>query len=206
VDHQKAPYGALNAQDDARRRDGLQFNLIRRKGAAAPRGVRTHAMRKRDGFPVTAVKILARFSRRCRSRPADALFHKAHMTTRIFVMCFPLYLILMGGCASTPPRSDDIPPPEITEAVFRVGSLDTCFISGAYFKLKSNNKMDVIASLNGRNWSPSLKILSASPTSFSAILPYGPDYPQVFVRVYGMNDTYSEPFLVHVARRAVAPR
>jgi hypothetical protein len=127
------------------------------------------------------------------------------MTMRISVMCSLLCLTLLTGCATTPASTtEQIPPPEITEAVFKVGSLDTCFISGFYFKLKSNSKSDVIASLNGRNWSPSLKILDASPTSFTVILPYGPDHPQVFVRVYGMNGEYSEPFLVFVAKRAIS--
>jgi hypothetical protein len=126
------------------------------------------------------------------------------MTTRNSVMCSLFSLALLAGCATTPQPTDEIPPPEITEAVFRVGSLDTCYISGAYFKLKSNNKSDVIASLNGRNWSPAVKILTFSGTEYSAILPFGPDYPQVYVRIYGMNETYSEPFIVYVAKRALA--
>jgi hypothetical protein len=112
-------------------------------------------------------------------------------------------LLLMGaiaGCESqnAAPSTDLIPPPEVTDAVFYDNhNHENVFITGVYFKLQSDYRMDVIASLNGRNWAPARKIMESSSTNYKVTLPYGAEYPQVWVRVYGMNGQFSPPFLVH---------
>ncbi|HWE03846.1 MAG TPA: hypothetical protein VG326_15685 [Tepidisphaeraceae bacterium] len=106
----------------------------------------------------------------------------------------------VAGCASdnsAPPGT--VPAPEISSAVFYDSKdHENVFITGAYFKLKSDNRLDVIASLNGRNWTQARRIMDSSSTIYKATIPYGAEYPQVWVRVYGMNGEYSPPFLVHL--------
>ena len=121
--------------------------------------------------------------------------------------CTAVALILislagLAGCTPAAKPSDAaIPPPTISDAVYPPGSLDTIRITGEYFKTKSTEKNDVVVSLNGRNWAPAKKILESSPTEYVAVIPYGPAFPTVWVRVYGMNTEYSSVALIHVQRQ-----
>ena len=123
------------------------------------------------------------------------------MKTRTFLALTLIGLATLSGCAHNEESARTVPPPEVTDAIFRVGQNDVVQIKGEYFKVQSNNKSDVVASLNGRNWIPAKKIIESSPTEYVVVLPYGPDFPQVWVRVYGMNEKFSDPYLVHVQRR-----
>ena len=103
-----------------------------------------------------------------------------------------------AGCAHTEQsKSPDLPPPTISNATFQLGHPYTVVITGEFFKIKSDSKKDVLVSLNGRNWEAAKSITNSSPVSYTADLPYGINFPQVWVRVYGLNEEYSGPFLVH---------
>ena len=118
------------------------------------------------------------------------------MKTCILSVLAASLLVLFSGCA----HEDDsgrIPPPTITDAVYWQGVDQIATITGDFFKAKSTYKGDVIVSLNGRNWTPAKKIMESSATKYVAVLPYGPDFPEVWVRVYGINEKFSDPYLVH---------
>jgi hypothetical protein len=123
------------------------------------------------------------------------------MKTRALFALTVLCLAALCGCGQVAREPDGNPPPTISDAVYLPGSLDTISITGEYFKLKSTLKGDVVVSLNGRNWTPAKKILESSPTRYVAVIPYGPAYPDVWVRVFGMNEEYSSVALIHVQRR-----
>ena len=40
--------------------------------------------------------------------------------------------------------------------------------------------------------------MESSPTVYKATIPYSSSYPNVYVRVFGMNGDYSPPVLVHL--------
>jgi hypothetical protein len=114
---------------------------------------------------------------------------------------FLISIAVIAGCASSdaPLPPGVVPPPEITSAVFYDNKdHENVYITGEYFKIQSDNRMDVIASLDGRNWTRARKIMDSSPTTYKATIPYNASYPQVYVRVYGMNGDYSPPFLVRL--------
>jgi hypothetical protein len=107
----------------------------------------------------------------------------------------------LAGCTPVAPTPPEIPPAVISHAAFIPGEVDTVLIDGEFFKIQSDDKKDVVVSLNGRNWFPAKSITKSSPTSYTAVLPYGIAFPQVWVRVYGMNDDYSGTYLVEGLRR-----
>lgn len=112
-----------------------------------------------------------------------------------------LWMVALSGCQQPPPTASadaPPPPPTITDALFYDhNNHDNVAIVGEFFPIKPAQRADVIASPNGTAWKPAIRILQASPTEMRATLPYGPEFPRVWVRVYGMNGQYSEPFLVH---------
>jgi hypothetical protein len=121
------------------------------------------------------------------------------MTTRAYLTALVISLASLCGCAPVvQSRPPEIPPPEITSAKFQLGQPYTVVIVGEFFKIKSDNKKDVVVSLNGRNWIAATSISESSPTSYTAVLPYGVSFPQVWVRVYGIDEEYSQPMLVQV--------
>lgn len=110
-------------------------------------------------------------------------------------------LAIFSGCAPIEKGPEVvIPPPTISDAFFPPGKLETIRITGEYFKMKSTSKSDVVVSINGRNWTPAKKIVDSSPTEYEAEIPYDAS-SQIWVRVYGMSEDYSGPYLVHVQRR-----
>ncbi len=107
-------------------------------------------------------------------------------------------MLLLSGCRPhTPPPEPAVPPPVITDAFYDVGNREYVIIKGEFFKFPSDSKLDVIATLNGRDWRPSARITESTGLNYRAAIAYGPQYPKVFVRVFGINGAYSEPFLVH---------
>ncbi|HET6247683.1 MAG TPA: hypothetical protein VFE47_08305 [Tepidisphaeraceae bacterium] len=112
-------------------------------------------------------------------------------------MSLVIILGFMAGCSALAPEpKPEVPPATISAAAFRAGEPFTVVITGEFFKIKSDNKKDVIVSLNGRNWFPATSISDSSPTGYTAVLPYGVSFPNLWVRVYGMDGEYSQPFLV----------
>ncbi|HZK80040.1 MAG TPA: hypothetical protein VFC46_03215 [Humisphaera sp.] len=115
-----------------------------------------------------------------------------------------LFLICMtaiAGCApnETPRPFGVAPPPEITSAIYYDNkNRENVYITGAYFKLQSDNRIDVVASIDGHTWVQARKIMESSPTVYKATIPYNSSYPNVYVRVFGMNGDYSPPVLVHL--------
>ncbi|MDB5910492.1 MAG: hypothetical protein JWP34_4606 [Massilia sp.] len=116
-----------------------------------------------------------------------------------------LGLVVLGGCAHEAPKPaasadwrENLPAPRIDSAAFvGTGMLrDTIQVKGAYFKLKSNEKDDLIISTNGTIWVPATKITDSSGTSYSATIPYTANYAAVMVKVFGMNGHYSGPVAV----------
>ena len=106
----------------------------------------------------------------------------------------------LGGCGTRGPQSAtvQVPSPEVKDAVFYdEKNHDYAFISGEYFKMSSDNRLDVVASLDGSTWKPARTVFASSSTEYKARLPFDASYPKVWVRVFGMNGEYSEPFLVH---------
>jgi hypothetical protein len=81
-----------------------------------------------------------------------------------------------------------------------LGEQKKLVITGEYFKIKSDSKMDVVESLNGRNWESATKIVESEPTKYTVIVPHGIEFKDVWVRVYGMDGEYSPPALVHVEK------
>lgn len=105
------------------------------------------------------------------------------------------------GCSSTPAPVEETPPPRIFDAAFNPDDHDYVLIRGEYFKFEKNDPNDVLASPSGANWKPAIKIIEASGTSYKVSIPYTSEYPNVWIRVYGINETYSEPFLIHPVGR-----
>lgn len=117
-----------------------------------------------------------------------------------------LCLVVLNGCAHETPKPapsadwrENLPAPRIDSAVFSgAGQLrDTIEVKGAYFKLHSTGKDDIVVSVNGNVWLPATKILDSSGSSYSAVIPYTANYSAVFIRVFGMNGHYSEPLAIH---------
>jgi hypothetical protein len=114
------------------------------------------------------------------------------MKTLGYSICVLICCAVFIGCAPIE-ENNAVPPPTITQATYIMGQPNTILITGEFFKIKSDDKKDVIVSLNGRNWQPAKAIGSSSPTSYTADIPYGIDFPEVWVRVYGINEEYSDP-------------
>ena len=110
--------------------------------------------------------------------------------------------LFLGGCATVnESKPDAAPAPVIFDAGFQLGDHQKAVLIGEYFKIKSDRKIDVIESLNGRNWEPAIQIVDSAPDRYTVILPYGIEFPDVWVRIYGMNGEYSAPVLVHGQRQ-----
>lgn len=118
------------------------------------------------------------------------------MRNCLATLCIALALVMMAGCAATHETPPEIPPPVISRASFSISAPTTVVITGEFFKINSDNKKDVIVSLNGSNWLAATNITDSSPTSYTAVVPYGINYPAVWVRVYGMDNQYSAPYLI----------
>jgi len=108
-------------------------------------------------------------------------------------------LSLLAGCANQDPsaKSGAIPAAKITDARYDPATHEFVVIDGEYFKAPSESKLDVITSLDGRDWKQARKIISSGAMSYKATIPYGPEYPNVWVRVYGMDGQFSQPYRVH---------
>ena len=108
-------------------------------------------------------------------------------------------ILSLAGCGSIKvPDAVHIPPPVIADAVYYDSrNHENVFITGEFFRMESTTPLDVVASFNGGKWLPAVKILKSSAREYRVTLPFGPEYPSVWVRVYGMNGQYSEPVRVH---------
>jgi hypothetical protein len=106
-----------------------------------------------------------------------------------------IFAAALCGCV-TQEENTEIPPPTITKAAFVMGYSNTVTIRGEFFKIKSDNMKDVLVNIGGNKWEPAKAITDSSPTSYTADLPYGINFPEVWVRVFGLNGEYSGPFLV----------
>jgi hypothetical protein len=131
---------------------------------------------------------------------ANTFLQKVDMKTRNLSL-FPLIcLAALSGCATGEKPAGEMPDATISDAYYPPGEVGTIHIKGEFFKMKSDNKSDVVVSLNGQRWKPATKIVESSPTEYIANIPYNAAFPQVWVRVYGMNSKYSDLFLIHVWR------
>jgi hypothetical protein len=132
----------------------------------------------------------------------DGLF----MKIGILLPSILVSLAVLGGCAHEEPKPaqsadwrENLPPPRVDSAVFSGEGMlrDTIELKGAYFKLKSTSKDDIIVSINGNVWVPATRILDSSGTTYSAVIPYTANYAAVWVKIFGMNGHYSDPLALH---------
>lgn len=115
------------------------------------------------------------------------------------IAIFAASVLLLAGCSSNKGSAElYVPPPVVTDAVYYDShNHNYVYITGEFFQLDGDTPLDVVTSFNGARWVPAIKIFHASAREYKVSLPYGPEYPEVWVRVYGMNHEYSEPFRVH---------
>ena len=120
------------------------------------------------------------------------------MKTRTLLIVTIFSFLMLGGCAS-PNKSEEneVPRAVITNVEYDAADRDAVVISGEYFKYPSDNRNDVICSLNAGDWQPAKKIVDSSGLKYKAVLPYGQDFAHVWIRVYGLRNEYSEAYLLH---------